>query len=275
MAKPQKIKNADGTTSWRIRYMGADGKRVSLTVATFDLARSELRRLETGADEDRARRARLGDAALTVRAAYARFMAERRPDPRNTERRFLARGRELKRTYLRHIEPHLGDVELHDLTPARLREWIGKLAETPTGRRGEKNEGKRTLAAASIRAIVTTLRQIAKANDVPLVVMLGQSLKQKRRRSKPRAFQSIEDVRAFLESFRDPWFKVAAAIACYAGARLGEIASLRWRHIGETTITIALSWEGHSRPATRTTSRPRAWCRSRPSWPPSSPRGAR
>jgi hypothetical protein len=70
MAKPQKIKNADGSTSWRIRYMNADGKRVSLTVATFDLARAELRRLEVGADEDRARRARLGDHALTVRAAF-------------------------------------------------------------------------------------------------------------------------------------------------------------------------------------------------------------
>src|SRR5262249_55405508 len=63
-------------------------------------------------------------------------------------------------------------------------------------------------------------------------------------RSRPRALQCVEDVRALLDACRDPWFKVAAAIACYCGARLGEVASLRWRHVGDETITIALSWEG-------------------------------
>ncbi len=52
-----------------------------------------------------------------------------------------------------------------------------------------------------------------------------------------RKLREEPDARAF-------WFKVAAAIACYCGARLGEVASLRWRHIGERTVTLALSWEG-------------------------------
>jgi len=44
-------------------------------------------------------------------------------------------------------------------------------------------------------------------------------------------------VRAFLHAaVREPWFKVAAAIACHAGVRLGEVASLRWKNIGKDTI---------------------------------------
>lgn len=54
-----------------------------------------------------------------------------------------------------------------------------------------------------------------------------------------------EDVRAFLHTAgREPWFKVAAAIACHAGARLGEVASLRWKNVGKDTIAITTSWEG-------------------------------
>jgi integrase len=130
------------------------------------------------------------------------------------------------------------------LTPAVLRRWIDTLAATPTRRPGETNATGRTLSASTIRNVVVTLRQVARASDVPLVVMLGDSLRQRRRRSRPKALQCIEDVRALLAASRDPWFRVAAAIACYCGARLGEVASLRWRHIGDTTITIALSWEG-------------------------------
>ena len=74
--------------------------------------------------------------------------------------------------------------------------------------------------------------------------MLGESLRQKRKRRKPKALQSIAEVRALLEACTDPWFKVAAAIACHCGARLGEVASLRWRDVGAEMETIAMSWEG-------------------------------
>ncbi|MDQ3299972.1 MAG: site-specific integrase [Myxococcota bacterium] len=239
MGKPQK--RGDG---WRIRFVDADGNRQSRTLATFDLARTELRRLEVSTDEDRARRERLGSAAMTVTEAFGAFVKNRKRDPNNTERRHQSRGDTYQRHFDMHIEPHIGDVKLFDLTPAVLRKWIGVLAETKTARHGEKNEDGQTLSASTIRSVVTTLRQVAKANDVPLAVVLGDSLKQKRRRTRPKALQCIEDVRALVRSCTDPWFKVAAAIACYCGARLGEVASLRWRHIGHETITIALSWEG-------------------------------
>jgi integrase len=250
VSKPQKRSGG-----WRIRWIDADGKRKSETFATYDLARTALRHRENKAEEDEERRARFGTTALTVTEAGERFIKGRKREPHNTERRFEKRGDDHGRHFDRHIKPHLGDVRLCDLTPSTLREWISKLATTTTNRPGEKNKSGRTLSASTVRAIVTTLRQIAKANDVPLVVILTDSLKQKRRRSRPRALQSIDDVRALLEACtykrgkgsadpRDGWFKVAAAIACYCGARLGEVASLRWRHVASETITLALSWEG-------------------------------
>ncbi len=77
-------------------------ERKSRTLATFDLARQELARLEVDADEERIRHDRLGTGAMTVADAFALFMARRRCDPNNTERRFEIRGR----IYGRHFRLH-------------------------------------------------------------------------------------------------------------------------------------------------------------------------
>lgn len=245
MSKPRKLESG----RWQIRWFDADGKRQSRTFATYDLARKELARSEVVVDEQRVLRERLGGGALTVREAFKVFMAERKPDPGNTLRRFEERGRAYHRAFTHHIDPHLGDVKLCDLAPPVLRGWLNKLAVTPTQRPGEKNEpnegGKRrTLSASTIRAVMVTLRQLAAHSDVPIIMPRVDSLRQKRRRTRPRALQSLADVRAFLAACRDPWFRVACALACYVGARLGEIASLRWRHLADGKVTIALSWEG-------------------------------
>lgn len=240
MIAPRKLPSG----RWRIRYFDVDGDRVSETYATHDLARTALRHAETRVEEEQLRRTRYGSSEMTVAEAWETFKAGRRRDPNNTERRFKGRGTTLERCYTMHIEPHLGTRKLAELTPRVLREWVAKLAATPTRRSGEKNATGRTLSASTIRQVSTTLRQLAKANDVPLVILLAEPLRQKRRRSRPRALQSIDDVRALLAACPDPWFKVAVAIACYCGARLGEVASLRWRHVGESTITVELSWEG-------------------------------
>lgn len=242
MSAPQRLPSG----RWRIRWVDANGERQSATFATKDLARTELRRLEVRTDEDKISRKRLGLAGvLTVAQAGERFLANRKRGPQDTERRFLSRGETYTDHFEMHIKPHIGHVKLCELTAEVLRDWIDKLVATKTHRRGEDNETARTLSASTIRGIITTLRQIAKASNVKLDVMMPDSLRQKRRRHRPKALQCIEDVHALLRGCeRVPWFKIAAAIACYAGARLGEIASLRWRHIGEQTITIALSWEG-------------------------------
>lgn len=240
MSKPQKLPSG----KWRIRYVDADGKRISATFATFDLARTELRQLEVATDTKRAQRERLGCGAMTIGEAADSFLATYKPGPDDTPRRFKARKAAHERNLTMHIRPHLGPVKLCDLSPTIVKRWVEKLRETKTARPGEKNESGRTLSASMIRGIVTTLRVVSKSHDVPLVVSLAASLKQKRRRSRPRALQSIEDMRALVDACRLPWFRVAAALACYSGQRLGEIASLRWRHIGEHTITVAMSWEG-------------------------------
>lgn len=240
MSTPRKLPSG----RWRVRWIDGAGKRQSRTFATHDLARAALRRLEVEADEEGERRQRFGAGALTVREAFAAFMARRRPDPGNTLRRFEERTGAYERAFTLHIEPHLGDVRLVDLSPRVLREWLDKLATTRTARPGETNADGRTLSSSTIRSVIVALRQLCKANDVVVAVPLPTSLRQKRRRSRPRALQSIEDVRALLGACRDAWFRVACALACHIGARLGEIASLRWRHVGADSITIALSWEG-------------------------------
>ncbi|HEY1815551.1 MAG TPA: site-specific integrase [Kofleriaceae bacterium] len=240
MSKPQQLPSG----AWRIRWTNVEGKRQSDTFATFDLARTALRNREVETDQERERRERLGTGALTIAEAGEHFLTNRKPDANNTERRFKERGASHRRNFDRHIKPHVGDVKLYDVTPAVMRRLLELVASTKTARPGEKNADGRTLSSSTVRSVKSTLSQIMKSFDIVVQVVLSPSLKQKRRRSRPKALQSIEEVRALLEACRDPWFKVAAALAIHAGMRLGEIASLRWRHIGDTTITIETSWEG-------------------------------
>ena len=242
MAKPHQLPSG----RWRIQWFDVDGKRQSDTFATFDQARSELRRYEVQVEEERIRRERLGTGALTVTEAGERFLTSLRRGPDDTERRFKHRKDAHQTAFDKHIKPHIGDEKLVDLTPARLRRWLETLAATKTNRPGEKNEEGRTLSSSRVRGVLCTMRQIAEAHDVPIVVKLPKQLRQKRKKTAPHALQTIEHVRKLLEACRDPWFKVAAAIACYCGARLGEVASLRWRHVNEQSgiVTIAMSWEG-------------------------------
>lgn len=240
MSKPKQLPSG----LWQIRWVDGDGERKSASFPTFKLAATELRLRQTAAAEDRARRERDDNSTRTVADAGARFFAGRRRPEHMTERRFESRGRRHRVNFDHHIAPHIGERRLCDLTPRVLREWIELLASKPTGRPGEKNTAGRTLSAGTIRAIVCTLRQIAKASDVKLEILLAEPLRQRKRRSRPRALTSLADVRALLEQCRDPWFKVAAALACYSGMRLGEIASLRWRHIATTSILIESSWGG-------------------------------
>lgn len=257
MSKPVQLPSG----AWRIRYLNADGVRESRTFSTNALARSELRRLEVGVEDTVARRDRFGSEEMTVAEAWKAYQVTRKRDANTTERRHVRMMKRATQHYTTHIAPHLADRKLADLTPRALREWVAILAEKPTARPKEVNAAKRTLSAGTIRSIVVTLRQIAKSSDVLLQVLLAAPLRQKKRRGRPRALQCIEDVRALVAACaratprspdgtprdlppRERWFQVAAAISCYCGARLGEVASLRWRHIGADTITIALSWEG-------------------------------
>lgn len=242
MSKPIKLPSGQ----WRIRFADVDGLRQSRTFATYDLARAELRRLEQKTDDDRVRRERFGSSEMTVAEAYEKFVATRKPDPRNTKRRADERADAHERHYEMHIAPHLSERRLVDLTPDVIGEWTDRLVETKTARPGERNASGKTLSASTIRNVVSTLRQIySSATRRKLDVVLADSLRQARRRSKPRALQCVEDVRALLRVCEhDPWFRVALALSCYCGMRLGEVASLRWRHVGADTITIATSWDG-------------------------------
>lgn len=241
MSKPRKLPSG----KWQIRFFTVDGERASESFATFELARTALRNREQKTVADQLHRERYGSEATTVAEAAVTYFDGLRRDPNNTERRFKQLVARHRTNYETHIEPHLGEKKLSDLTPKVLRGWTDTLAATKTARHLEKNLDGRTLSASRIRAISTTLRQIAKANDVPLAILLGPSLKQKKRRKKPRALQSLADVNAFLAACRDMWFRVAAAIACHTGARLGEVASLRWHNVNATSsITLETSWDG-------------------------------
>jgi integrase len=148
-------------------------------------------------------------------------------------------------TFAMHIGPHLGDRVLADLVDEEeiLDDWLATLKRTPTRRPREVNADGRTLSSSTIRGAATVLRRIAAHSRARLHIPLKDLRLRKRQR--PRALQTLADVRALLDACKDPWFRVACAIACYAGCRLGEVASLRWRYVRPNgTVLIELNWEG-------------------------------
>jgi integrase len=251
MSKPQQLPSG----RWRIRAFDANGARISRTFPTFAMARAELARLEVETAETVVRRERFGSAEMTVAEAWSAFMGGRRRAPDATERRFAERGGTYTRHYTHHIEPYLAGKRLSDLTPAVLRQWINTLVAKPIARPGTDDADKAPrLSPSTIRGVVVTLRQIAKSQDVPLLVILDRRLRQGRRRRPKRALQNIDEVRALVHAARRlPWFQVAAAIACYCGARLGEVASLRWRNIDWAAgqVSVEMSWDGPLKGRTR------------------------
>lgn len=247
MAKPQRLPSG----RWRIRWVDVYGKRRSETYKTMDAARAALRRRETEIDDVRAGRKDAGSEE-TFRGTAESLLAERTAAARRASPADRRRIEERIATYRSHLEHHLlpavGDLRLFEITDDVIGRLIRALAEKPTARPGEKNEDGRTLSASTIRHALVVLRLTMRHGKRPISITLPRELRQEkqRARTRPKYIRTAEEIVRYLDACRPDWFRIASALAIYAGLRRGEVASLRWRHVDfeKGSIRAELSWEG-------------------------------
>lgn len=197
---------------WQARYTGPDGL-THLAPHTFPTKTDALVWLDVKAAE-----IALGDwidpdlGRVPLGEYAAKWIAERPVTPRTADK--------YRRLLRLHIEPTLGEVELVDLTPARVRSWrAGLLAEAV---------GPSTVAQAYrlLRAVMNT------ALDDEL--MRGRNPCRIKGADKEYAAErpvaSVEQVYAIAEASK-PWFRALVLTAAMTGLRWGELMALRRRHL--------------------------------------------
>jgi integrase len=135
-------------------------------------------------------------------------------------------------TYLlsRLILPALGDVELADLTPARVRAWRAKLLRA--GRPGPSTVAKayRLLSAMMATAVVDSV--IARNPCVEK----GAGVE----RSPEMCIATPEQVAAIAAAI-DPRYRALVLTAAYAGCRWGELVGLRQRNLDLRAGTLVVA----------------------------------
>lgn len=225
MSKPQKLPSGN----WRVQWLDAAGKRKSATYRTEAAAKAGLRRKLVEVDDIRSGRAR-ERSEQTVREAAKEWLKSRSPARRKDDEPRLEH----------HICPFMGDKLLPEVTPDLIQRFIRHLEQKPTARKGEKNEGGRTLKPATINNVLITLRKMM--NDLGYPTRIKYTV--------PTGdfawLKTPADVARFLEACGDGWFRMAAELAVYAGLRKGEIAGLVWDAIDHERgmVRVDRSYDG-------------------------------
>lgn len=238
MAKPTKLPSG----AYRVRWLDAYGRRHSETFATFDAARSALRRHETEVEDIRAGRAR-HRSDQTLREAADAWLAQRAPAPGSAPdvaRRRGNRVRDNRRHLTSHILPALGRLRLPEVNAEVIQRFIRKLEATPTARAGERNTEGRTLRAATIANVLITLRKLLTDCGYPIRISYRVP------ESGYGWIRNAAEVSRFLEACDPPWFRMACELAVYAGLRQGEVAGLRWSAVDfeHGLIQVDRSYDG-------------------------------
>jgi integrase len=243
----ERARGAEHRYAYRVRFLNAEGERKA---RTFDSAqdaldfRGRLRLLK-----------RAGDlAALDVgRESLAQFSrdywrhyVEVRLTPQ-TERSY-------RRLWNTHIHGRLGGMQLRQITPMVVSQFISELREAGVG-------------VHSIRACLSVLQSMfsravewdrARTNVVKLV---SKPRVPRARAVKPLLPADVEAVRRHMLGNRRHGLRDATlvSILAYAGLRPEEALALEWRHLGETTLIIEQKCvEGEILPGQKTTRPPRS-----------------
>lgn len=132
-----------------------------------------------------------------------------------------------------HIEPHLGEVALRDLSPARIREWQAERDGEGAGR----NKLNRALGMLG-----TILRRAVEDEEISTnPVQRVRKLPAKPQRAiVPPSPRTIEQIRRHLNE-QDA---IAVGVLAYAGLRPGEAFALRWANVRDTTLLIEQATDG-------------------------------
>jgi integrase len=131
------------------------------------------------------------------------------------------RTRELYEGLLRlHVLPGLGDEQLRQLTPPRIRTWHASMLRA--GRPGASTVAK---SYRLLRAILATAVEDAVLPRNPCIVR-GAGVE----RPPERPVATIDQVYALAETITPP-FRALVLTATFTGLRLGELRALKRRHL--------------------------------------------
>jgi integrase len=138
----------------------------------------------------------------------------------------------------RHVRPHIGDLRLQAITPARLTKLYRELA-TSGGRDGTG------LSPRTVEYVHAVLRKAFRDAVVVDQILPSNPVERAKRprkaRSEPGRVWTPEQLRAFLDTASQHRLFAFYRLGAYTGARRGELLNLRWYDIdldhGEVRIT--------------------------------------
>jgi integrase len=173
----------------------------------------------------------------------------------------------------RHVRPHIGDLRLPAIIPARLTKLYRELA-TSGGRDGTG------LSPRTVEYVHAVLRKAFRDAVVVDQILPSNPVERAKRPRKARSEQgrvwTPEQLRAFLGTASQHRLFAFYRLAAYTGTRRGELLNLRWHDIdldhGEVSITGSAAViagqriEGTTKNDRSRTVSPKleAWCT--PSW---------
>ena len=128
----------------------------------------------------------------------------------------------------RHVQPHIGDLRLQAITPARITKLYRELA-TSGGRDGTG------LSPRTVEYVHAVLRKAFRDAVVVDQILPSNPVERAKRprkaHSEPGRVWTPAQLRAFLDIARQHRLFAFYRLAAYTGARRGELLNLRWRDI--------------------------------------------
>jgi integrase len=207
MSKPYQL--ASG--KWFVRWFDETGKRKGKAFSTEAQARAAARRGEVARDDVRAGLTR-PKANLTLAEVVPPWLA-RRPEKRRRDDESRLRI---------HILPYFGAHNLHAIDAEAIEGFIRHMEAKRTARPGEKNVAGKSLKPMTVKNCLNLIGKILADHGFK-----SGAAKFKVPTQGYAWISNPDDVGRFLEACRPDWFRIAAALAVYAGLRAGEVAGLR------------------------------------------------
>ncbi|GEL78677.1 site-specific integrase [Tenuibacillus multivorans] len=121
----------------------------------------------------------------------------------------------------KHIIPHIGEIQLPNLTPSHVQQLYHKLSYE----KGLSNENVR----AAHKVLSQALRQAVKFEYIPKNVT--EFIELPKVQKKEVEVWDLDEVKQFLEVTKDNRYHIDYLIALNTGMRQGEILGLRWKDI--------------------------------------------
>lgn len=206
---------ANGTTAYRVRWYGMDGKRRTQTFPTREAAEAHLLAV-SGKKRQRQYR---DPSALTVAEAAEEWLE------RNWRHWNGGTGTAYELRMEKHILPALGAVPLAQLTPSRIQRWVDSLTLAPA------------TVASLIGALSSLLQDCVRLDVIP--ANPAHAVRAPRQRRAHREVWSTAQVQRVLAVTREvPRTHAFFALALATGMRPGELRALLWEDVDLDAGTV-------------------------------------